>query len=131
MRYRCMDRSIWSRIFFYVFLPQKGLPREGFQGWRWLQQKDLRGVGGWNRLERPHGDPTVACSSCGALPPALAPPGPCSATVTRRDRVWLGPFIVKRLERFQSKIYTKKYINSLFFVFFPEIKRNANSRRTH
>jgi hypothetical protein len=51
----------------------------------------------------------------------VAPTGPYSATVTRRDHVWLGSFIVERLKRFQSKIQAEKYLFYfllLFFIYF-------------
>ena len=100
------------------FEPQKGLPREGFRGWRWLQQEDLRGVGGRNRLGRPPGVPTVTWSSCGASPPALAPPGPCSARVTRSDRGWLRLVHSEATQTVSPRKFSLKKIVFFYFILF-------------
>ncbi len=107
--FKCVFTCSWP------FEPKKGLPREGFRGWRRLQQEDLRGAGGRNRLGRPPGDPTVTWSSCGASPPALAPPGPCSARVTRSDRGWLG---VLHSEATQTVSPRKSSLKKIFVFYF-------------
>ena len=99
----------------WPFEPKKGLRREGFRGWRRLQQEDLRGAGGRNRLGRPPGVPTVTWSSGGASPPALAPPGPCSARVTRSDRGWLG---VLHNEATQTVSPRKSNLKKIFVFYF-------------